>query len=70
MKAIVVVFVPTPQFGISAAKHPLQPRMGLTVPEINDGAKAPLREKAKAPYWTWFIENPRVYRGAMSACRA
>jgi hypothetical protein len=71
MKTIVVVCVPTRDAGLSAEKAVARPNLdgfqSSVSPEVR-GTKgrieSPKREQSTAPFWTWFIENPR-HRGAV-----
>ena len=68
MKAIVVVFMPN-QNGESSPDNTLvvQERNASPVPVVSGpGARTVSRlaiaDKTPAPFWTWFIENPRGSR--------
>jgi len=65
MKAIVVVFMPNPN-GEASPDQTLvaQERRASSATVVSDpGTRAISRlaiaDKAPAPFWTWFIENPR-----------
>jgi hypothetical protein len=68
MKAIVVVFMPNQNGEASADKALVaQGRIAPSAPVVSGrGARAVSRleiaDKTPAPFWTWFIENPRALR--------
>jgi hypothetical protein len=66
MKAIVVVFMRN-QNGEASAELVVQERTASPAPVVSgQGARTLSRlaiaDKTPAPFWTWFIENPRALR--------
>lgn len=56
MKAIVLVFFRTRKPETSEQQLSLRQRSSLAAPAI------PAKDTWTPPFWTWFIENPRLVR--------
>jgi len=68
MKAIVIVFMPA-RNGATAPEQSLAVRgTGLSLAQARSEVapsnfpQLPDSDQAPAPFWTWFIENPRAFR--------
>jgi hypothetical protein len=74
MKAIVVIFVRTNDVKLPAAQS-LAPSIGASLQRVavvgsdktNGADKSTIHNGSAAPFWTWFIENPRPIIQDLSA---
>jgi hypothetical protein len=67
MKTILVVCVPTRDAGLAAKKASaglnldgFQSSVSPANRAVNGRIESSKREQPTPPFWTWFIENPRV----------
>jgi len=77
MKAIVVIFVRTHDVKLSAGQSlaisisaSLQRAAVVGADKTNTADKSTIHNRSSAPFWTWFIENPRpIFQDLSTALR-
>ena len=68
MKAIVIVFVPgqngaeVPEQSLAVRSADISSALGRSEIAPTNFSQLPDRNQSPAPFWTWFIENPRLTR--------